>query len=96
MHSLSEWWLLFFTIMVDLSTSLIILFCAYSRRITHLSVVYKVGLAAVAFGLFAQSGINVNVLFTGVDDVTDSVPYWLLQDFGTLLILFGYFIFKVK
>lgn len=32
MNSVSQWWLLFFTIMVDLSTSLIILFCAYSRR----------------------------------------------------------------
>ncbi|RAU33250.1 hypothetical protein V1599_04240 [Enterobacter sp. ECC-175] len=96
MNSVSQWWLLFFTIMVDLSTSLIILFCAYSRRIAHLHIAYKVGLAAVAFGLFAQSGININFLFTGVDDVTDSVPFWLLQDFGTLLIIFGYFIFKIK
>lgn len=95
MNSLTEWWLLFFTIMVDLSTSLVILFCAYSRRITHLPLIYKMGLAALAFGLFAQSGINLNMLFFGVEDIADSIPFWLLQDFGTLLIVGGYFIAKI-
>lgn len=95
MNSLTEWWLLFFTIMVDLATSLVILFCAYSRRIVHLPVVYKLGLAALAFGLFAQSGLNLNLLFNGIEDTADSIPFWLLQDFGTLLIVCSYFIFKI-
>lgn len=95
MNSLTEWWLLFFTIMVDLATSLVILFCAYSRRVVHLSVVYKLGLATLAFGLFAQSGLNLNLLFNGVEDISNSIPFWLLQDIGTLLIVCGYFIFKI-
>jgi len=96
MNSVLDGWMLFFTIMVDMSTSFIILFCAYSRRITPLHFIYKFGLAAIAFGLFAQSGMNIHFLFTGVDNVTNSIPFWLLQDFGTLLIIFGYFIFKIK
>lgn len=96
MQSTSEWWLLFFTIMADIFTSLIILFCAYSRQMSHLHLIYKIGLAAVAFGLFAQSGINIIFLVTGIDDISGSIPFWLLQDFGTLLITFGYFIFKLR
>ncbi|WP_252145441.1 hypothetical protein [Yokenella regensburgei] len=90
-----EWWCLLMTIIVDFSTSMIVLFCAYSRRITHLHVIYKAGLAAMAFGLFAQSGLNIDFLITGDDNIANSVPFWFLQDFGTLLILYGYVAAKV-
>jgi hypothetical protein len=44
-----------FIIVVDLVTSLLILFAAYSRRVHALPTLCKIGLAALAFGFLAKA-----------------------------------------
>ncbi|HHU0777758.1 hypothetical protein [Enterobacter roggenkampii] len=75
MSSVTDWWMLFITIMLDLVISFIILFCAYSNRIKKQPILYKIGFAAIAFGLFAQSGLNIESLLTGHDNFSASVPF---------------------
>ena len=92
MSSVTDWWMLFITIMLDLVISFIILFCAYSNRIKKQPILYKIGFAAIAFGLFAQSGLNIESLLTGHDNFSASVPFWFLQDAGTLMIIIRFFL----
>lgn len=87
-------WILLLTILVDLATSFIILFGAFSRRIHALPVSCKIGLAALAFGLFSESGLNIDFILTGADILSDSLPFWLMQDFGTLLVILHFFVIK--
>ncbi|MFH7828496.1 hypothetical protein [Kluyvera chengduensis] len=88
---LSYWSTLFITTVIDLLVSLVILFCAYSQRITHLHIGYKIGLISIAFGLFGQSALNIPFLINRTDYMHDTLPFWILQDFGTLLILVLFF-----
>lgn len=94
MFKSADGWILLFTILIDFSTSFIILFGAYSRRVHALPVVSKIGLAALAFGLFAESGLNIDFILTGADILSDSLPFWLLQDTGTLIVILCYFFLK--
>ncbi|HDS4644274.1 TPA: hypothetical protein QH063_003131 [Enterobacter asburiae] len=80
-----------FIIFVDLITSLLILFAAFSRRVHALPVMCKIGLAALAFGFFGESSLNMKFILTGADILSDSFPFWLLQDFGTLVVVVYYF-----
>jgi hypothetical protein len=61
-----------FIIVVDLVTSLLILFAAYSRRVHALPTLCKIGLAALAFGFFGESSLNVKFILTGADILSDS------------------------
>ena len=94
MNSVTDWWMLFITIMLDLFISFVILFCAYSKRIKRQPTLYKIGFAAIAFGLFAQSGLNIESLLTGHDNLRASVPFWFLQDAGTLMIIIRFILAK--
>ncbi|EMJ7958250.1 hypothetical protein SF788_003822 [Enterobacter chengduensis] len=94
MSSVTDWWMLFITIMLDLVISFIILFCAYSSRIKKQPIPYKIGFATIAFGLFAQSGLNIESLLTGHDNLSASIPFWFLQDAGTLIIIIRFFLSK--
>jgi len=91
MLNIMNGWLLPFIIFVDLITSLLILFAAYSRRVHALPVMCKIGLAALAFGFFGESSLNMKFILTGADILSDSFPFWLLQDFGTLVVVIYYF-----
>lgn len=90
MLNIMNGWVLPFIIFVDTVTSLLILFAAYSRRVHALPVMCKIGLAALAFG-FGESSLNMKFILTGADILSDSFPFWLLQDFGTLVVVIYYF-----
>ena len=85
------WSTLLATSAIDVLIAMMIMFCAYSQRITHLHRWYKIGLITIAFGLFGQSALNVPFLINGTDYMHETLPFWLLQDFGTLLILVLFF-----
>ncbi|MFZ5329548.1 hypothetical protein [Enterobacter asburiae] len=91
MLNIMNGWVLPFIIFVDLVTSLLILFAAYSRRVHALPVMCKIDLAALAFGFFGESSLNMKFILTGADILSDSFPFWLLQDFGTLVVVIYYF-----
>lgn len=96
MPNIMNGWLLYFIIAVDLITSFLILFAAYSRRVHALPVMSKVGIAALAFGFFGESSLNIKFILMGADILSDSFPFWLLQDFGTLVVVIYYFQAKYK
>ncbi|BBS35405.1 hypothetical protein ACHHY8_17985 [Enterobacter cloacae complex sp. 2024EL-00215] len=96
MLNMNKDWVLLVIILVDLITSFIILFAAYSRRVHALPVMSKLGLAALAFGFFGESCLNVKFILTGEDILNDSFPFWLLQDFGTLVVVIYYFFLRHK
>ena len=96
MPNIMNGWLLYFIIAVDLITSFLILFAAYSRRVHALPVMSKVGIAALAYGFFGESSLYIKFILTGADILSDSFPFWLLQDFGTLVVVIYYFQAKYK
>lgn len=55
MLNMNKDWVLLVIILVDLITSFIILFAAYSRRVHALPVMSKIGLAALAFGFSVRA-----------------------------------------
>ena len=80
MLNIMNGWVLPFIIFVDLITSLLILFAAFSRRVHALPVMCKIGLAALAFGFFGESSLNMKFILTGADILSERFPFCLLQD----------------
>lgn len=86
-----EWWGFLALTLIDITTALIIFFCALNERMLLLPAWYKIGLIAAAFGFAAQGGLNLPYLLFDIQLSAHALPFWALKDVGIAMVACHYF-----
>lgn len=86
-----EWWAFLALTVIDITTALIIFFCALNERMLLLPAWYKIGLMAAALGFAAQGGLNLPYLLFDIQLAAHALPFWALKDVGIAMVACHYF-----